>query len=260
MDNITDSEQKRLQLILDIQQLIKEGYSYSEIGRRLGKDRRTIKRYAKGNPYNLCKDTRKRTNPYEERVISLVKQGYIQKEIIDILKADGYTRTVSNTRYMINKVIRDNQLVVNKYRSILGKSQNHKITNKQYIYIKRARIFEYLWMDSELTEKIKDYLLNFYPNVFELYRCIIEFRDMYRKKSVTHLHLFIDKYKNSNIGELSSFAKGLLKDLDAVENSVSSNLSNGFVEGTNNKLKMIKRSMYGRCSIELLTAKLVLSQ
>ena len=35
--------------------------------------------------------------------------------------------------------------------------------------------------------------------------------------------------------------------------------SNGFVEGTNSKLKMIKRTMYGRSGKELLAAKLILS-
>ena len=47
------------------------------------------------------------------------------------------------------------------------------------------------------------------------------------------------------------------KDIEAVENSVASPLSNGFVEGTNNKLKMVKRTMYGRCSRQLLEAKLM---
>ncbi len=46
--------------------------------------------------------------------------------------------------------------------------------------------------------------------------------------------------------------KGLEKDLSAVENSVASPLSNGFVEGTNSKLKMVKRTMYGRCNKPLL--------
>ncbi|WP_405121688.1 transposase [Sellimonas catena] len=32
--------------------------------------------------------------------------------------------------------------------------------------------------------------------------------------------------------------------------------SNGFVEGTNSRLKMIKRTMYGKCNRELLEAKL----
>ena len=56
---------------------------------------------------------------------------------------------------------------------------------------------------------------------------------------------------------IASFARGLEKDLSAVENAVASPLSNAFVEGTNSKLKMVKRAMYGRCGIELLAAKLM---
>ena len=47
---------------------------------------------------------------------------------------------------------------------------------------------------------------------------------------------------------IASFANGLLKDIEAIENAVSSDLSNEFVEGTNSKLKMIKRTTYDRCS------------
>ncbi|MBE6051986.1 MAG: transposase, partial [Clostridium sp.] len=78
------------------------------------------------------------------------------------------------------------------------------------------------------------------------------------RKSLTLLYIFIDKYKEANIPEIASFINGLLKDLEAIENAVSSNLSNVFVEGTNSKLKMIKRTMYGRCSKKLLAAKLML--
>ncbi|MGV8165324.1 MAG: transposase [Alkaliphilus sp.] len=58
--------------------------------------------------------------------------------------------------------------------------------------------------------------------------------------------------------ELDSFANGLAKDIDAIENAVAYDLSNGFVEGTNSKLKMIKRTMYGRCKLNLLSAKMML--
>ena len=68
-----------------------------------------------------------------------------------------------------------------------------------------------------------------------------------------------EKYKNSSLKEISRFASGLERDLPAVENAVASPLSNGFVEGTNSKLKMIKRTMYGRCGKELLAAKLICS-
>lgn len=48
----------------------------------------------------------------------------------------------------------------------------------------------------------------------------------------------------------------LKRDMDAVENAVAYDYSNGFVEGTNSRLKMIKRTMYGRCRKQLLEAKL----
>ena len=50
--------------------------------------------------------------------------------------------------------------------------------------------------------------------------------------------------------------EGLKRDIDAVENAVAYNYSNGFVEGTNRRLKMIKRTMYGCCRKQLLEAKL----
>ena len=79
----------------------------------------------------------------------------------------------------------------------------------------------------------------------------------FRYCSVNNLGLFIERYKNSDLKEISRFANGLEKDIKAVENSVASELSNGFVEGTNSKLKMVKRTMYGRCSKALLAAKLM---
>lgn len=33
-----------------------------------------------------------------------------------------------------------------------------------------------MWMNTELTEEHKDYILNQYPHVFELHNCIREFR------------------------------------------------------------------------------------
>ena len=69
---------------------------------------------------------------------------------------------------------------------------------------------------------------------------------------------FLEKYRDSDIKQITGFVNGLIKDLETVENAVYSTLSNGFVEETNSKLKMIKRTMYGRCSRQLLAAKLML--
>lgn len=43
-------------------------------------------------------------------------------------------------------------------------------------YVTWEGVFRYMWMNTELTEEHKDYVLNQYPHVFELHNCIREFR------------------------------------------------------------------------------------
>ncbi|EOS28896.1 hypothetical protein C807_03417 [Lachnospiraceae bacterium 28-4] len=47
-------------------------------------------------------------------------------------------------------------------------------------------------------------------------------------------------------------------DLEAVKNAIKYDYSNGPAEGHNNKIKVIKRQMYGRCKFEILRQKEVL--
>ena len=56
---------------------------------------------------------------------------------------------------------------------------------------------------------------------------------------------------------LSQFARVLRRDLDAVKQAITSRWSNGPVEGHINRLKMIKRQMYGRAGFELLRARVL---
>jgi hypothetical protein len=51
------------------------------------------------------------------------------------------------------------------------------------------------------------------------------------------------------------FVKGIRNDYDALVNGILLKASNGKIEGKINKLKKIKRDMYGRCSFGLLKGK-----
>lgn len=50
-----------------------------------------------------------------------------------------------------------------------------------------------------------------YPQLRELQSCIREFREIYERKSMPLLYIFIDRYKKSGLKELSRFAEGLEK-------------------------------------------------
>jgi transposase len=58
---------------------------------------------------------------------------------------------------------------------------------------------------------------------------------------------------------LRTFAIGLIKDIDAVKNAIIYPYNNGLAEGLNNKLKALKRGMYGRAGNRLIEIKMVAS-
>ena len=56
---------------------------------------------------------------------------------------------------------------------------------------------------------------------------------------------------------LASFAAGIAKSKAAVRAAITQPWSNGQTEGHVNKLKMVKRQMYGRAKVDLLEARLI---
>ena len=58
---------------------------------------------------------------------------------------------------------------------------------------------------------------------------------------------------------LRSFATGLECDLDAVTAGLTLSYSSGPVEGTVNRIKMIKRQMFGRANFDLLRKRVLLA-
>jgi transposase len=56
---------------------------------------------------------------------------------------------------------------------------------------------------------------------------------------------------------MQRFAKTIRQDLEAVQNAVMEPWSNRQTEGQINKLKTLKRAMYGRAGLELLRARMM---
>ena len=182
---------------------------------------------------------------FYDYIIKALSAGISRKDVYRRLIQKGYKGKLTAAYDYMNKIIKIHQIDIAVYRSSTAES------------ITRSGIFRFLWRGMILSAVHKEYLMKTYPQLRELQSCIREFREIYERKSMPLLYIFIDRYKKSGLKELSRFAEGLEKDLDAVENSVASPLSNGFVEGTNSKLKMVKRTMYGRCNKDLLAAKLM---
>jgi transposase len=68
---------------------------------------------------------------------------------------------------------------------------------------------------------------------------------MFRQSITKPLADWLKEAEASEIGELRSFAGSLRQDEAAVQAAITERWSNGPVEGQVNRLKVIKRSMYG---------------
>ena len=80
------------------------------------------------------------------------------------------------------------------------------------------------------------------------------FHAMMRSKEEARLDPWIISAASS---KLAPFAAGVEADKDAVAAAISSPWSSGQVEGTVNRLKSIKRQMYGRAKLDLLKARIM---
>jgi transposase len=67
----------------------------------------------------------------------------------------------------------------------------------------------------------------------------------------------VAKAKHSGIGSLARFAAGIERDFAAVLSAAETCWSNGQVEGQVNRLKTLKRQMYGRAGFALLRARVL---
>jgi transposase len=80
---------------------------------------------------------------------------------------------------------------------------------------------------------------------------------MARERTGQGFDAWLARATASGITELDRLARGLTDDRAAVEAGRSLEWSNGQTEGQVNKLKLLKRQMYGRANLDLLRRRLL---
>lgn len=94
-----------------------------------------------------------------------------------------------------------------------------------------------------------------YPHIGYLYTTLKEFHRIVFSQKPDELETWISDTVTYDIPEVVSFLDSIRKDIDAVKNGIKLQYNNGLAEGSVNKLKLIKRIMYGRNSFDLFKAK-----
>jgi len=106
-------------------------------------------------------------------------------------------------------------------------------------------------------EEIVDTLKQQCPDFAVMRKLVLSFRNVLRLGKLVGLHSWMERARNSGIHAMTRFVRTLKQDLSAIEAAVTEPWSNGPVEGHINRLKTLKRQMYGRAGVELLRARLL---
>lgn len=262
---VTDS--KCALVLLDKMEKIKlvrnlhvDGYSNRKISRLTGFSKVTVARYLDKDFSPVRKEnTRGKIsilNPYLNDIEEKLQKGIKDSEIELSIREKGYTGSSSTFRHYCSNWKK--QLAKHKQSTVL---QADECISLNIEHILRKNILKLLYwpIDNIPTISSSQYqLLRVqYTAVADIIDLLNEFRRMLKEQSVHELLPWIEKVKNSEIKELHSFVNGIERDIDAIKNAITYSYNNGLAEGSVNKLKVIKRIMYGRCSFGLLKAKLL---
>lgn len=197
------------------------------------------------NPKKYHKTKGTATDDYVNMIYKMLSDGVAPEIVFSYVIHKGYNGTWSALDNRMNYTMKNNfnrSLPMNYY---LDYKYPASVT-----IIKRSDIIKYLTTRDEkikvnkTVEKYIGIIKEKYSVITELEEIYSEFYDiLMNNNDPSLLDGFIAKYEDS---KLEGFINGIKKDIAPVKNAISYQQSSGFVEGNNNKFKLIKRILYGR--------------
>ena len=94
------------------------------------------------------------------------------------------------------------------------------------------------------------------PEIAHIYAFATRFQAMIRERDPTRFDTWIADMHGSKIRSVDHFVRGIKQDYPAIRAALTYSWSNGQTEGQVNRLKLLKRQMYGRAKLDLLKKRL----
>lgn len=260
----TDSRQI---MFNEVKELQLKGFKINKIATTLGIARQTARKYMAADTLLPRKSkTRNEYHKFDSYIENEYKCGKPMSEIYREVKAEGFhgSRTPfydhykhlfdGHRGYRAKKIAeRMKEEMENKMKTVDNREPLMPI--KTISLIANKSICGKKMNDEEKNLIIKMLSLEWFK---EIYTASKNFYRIIKGDDAAAIKTWITSYEKSSIGRIRTFVYGIKMDIKAVANSITVDVSNGIVEGYVNKLKEVKRSMYGRAKIELLKRKMVL--
>src|SRR5215218_7565503 len=245
-------------LFESIHALSKKGMKNAQIARELGIHRHTVERYLAFEAPPVRRHFTKKLSaiaPYEDYILERWQQGcrnatQIHKEISE----QGYPGAYQNV-WRITRYLKEQQrLAIPVPDRPPGISASHAAG----ILLKRPENRSEEEIHTLLRLKKVHHITERCCTLLEEFAGMLRDKDQRNKEQArSRLEEWTERAKVCGIAELRAFTMKLLQDTEAVVAAMTLPYSQGQTEGRVNKLKLVKRPMYGRGKFDLLRQRVL---
>jgi transposase len=249
-------QQRRLERYHEVRRRHAEGQSLRRIAREMRLSWNVVLRYVRSDH---CPDWRpgrqgpSQAQPYRERIDAWLAEGNRNVSVLHReLQAEDATLRYDTLRRFVNRRL----AARGEQRERLNAAQPQPPPPPSA----KGLSFAVIARPTTRTENQQSQVARLRaldPVVAEAVSLVEGFAALLRKQGGTTLKEWQEKAGGSASIELRRFAEGLQRDQSAVQAAVDLAWSNGPVEGAINRLKTIKRQMYGRAGLPLLRARVL---
>jgi transposase len=259
------SRDKHLSRYEEVMALHREGWGQRAIARQLGLSRNTVKRYVRspGFPERAAGSGLRATgtnklDPYLPYLREQWDAGlHNGARLLALVKERGYSGCQSGLRKRLAE-----------WRAELPPRRWPGPPPKPRLFVQkgqrrlspRSASFLMIVPPEKLTAKQRqqlEYICQASSDLHTVYLLSQEFVTMLKERQADCLHEWLKMVKALHVAELTSFANGIYRDYAAVYAACSRSESNGVTEGHVNRLKFLKRQMFGRARLDLLRVKVL---
>jgi len=249
----------RYEQILALQ---KQGMKSGEIARTLGMSQRTLQRWIATGTIPYARRKRQRASlidPYKPYLLKRWHQGcHKGAQLERELRAKGYKGSQHGI-YRYLETLKTLPLAPSKHKSASKPASSIQPNPPSTLSASQAT-----WLFFRKEEDLKPeeqenlrQLRQASPYLEVTYHLVEEFLHMVRERMGEQLDAWLKKVEASQLQAFQTFVTGVQKDKEAVLAGLTLPWSNGPLEGHINRLKLIKRSMYGRAEFDLLKLRVL---
>jgi transposase len=245
-------------------QLHQEGWSLKAIAAKVGISTRTVQRYllTPNFPERQGRNDKGRSllNPYKGYLIEQYNQGRRQlKPLLGEIQAQGYTGSYQTLARYVHQLAQAQGVTLRQYpahRTLppVADSSRPALTARRAAFLLLRHTETLRSQEQQLVQRLVQH-----SQLAATITLAQDFAQLVRQRQSEQFDRWLERAEQSQIAPFERFARSLKEDYDAVKAGVTLETSNGQVEGQINRLKMLKRQMYGRAGLDLLERRFLLA-